>query len=225
MAAFCKVSGAVIRSAVAVAVVLCLASGRGTGGETAPGSVDLAGSRVYVFVGKTGIGHDHAVVGSLQSGRLRLGAAEQAGTLVFDMRSFQADTPEARKLLGLAGDTDAGTRRQVDDNMLGPAVLDVARHPTATFEVRSALPSPRPSAAGKTAYDLEGSFTLHGVTRPVKIHAQAEVVGPFVRLWGGFAIRQTDFGMKPFSKFGGVVGVADELKIYGDIRVVSGGTP
>ena len=36
----------------------------------APGVVDLATSRVYVFVGKTGLGHSHAVAGLLQAGRL-----------------------------------------------------------------------------------------------------------------------------------------------------------
>jgi len=190
-----------------------------------PGDVDLTGSRVYVFVGKTGLGHDHAVTGSLLAGRLRLGAADAAGTLVFDMRSFRADTTEARKLLGLAGETDQGTRQQVDDNMLGPAVLDVAKHPTATFEIRSALPTPQQPANGKTAYDLVGTFTLHGVPRPATIRAEAEVVGPVVRLWGGFTIRQTDFGIKPFAKLGGVVGVADQLTIYGDIRIITGATP
>ena len=109
--------------------------------------------------------------------------------------------------------------------MLGPAVLDVAQHPTATFDIRSALPSPQQPANGKTAYDLVGTFTLHGVARPVTVRAEAEVVGPFVRLWGEFAVRQTDFGMKPFSKLGGVVGVADELRIYGDIRIAAGASP
>ena len=214
---------AVIRTIVLAAV--SATSIWAVAGQPGPGDVELAGSRVYVFVGKAGLGHDHAVAGSLQAGRLRLGAAEQAGTLVFDMRSFRADTPEARKILGLPGATDDGTRKQVDDNMLGPAVLDVAKHPTATFEVRSSLPSPRPAAAGKTAYDLVGLFTLHGVTRPVTIRVEAEAADPLVRLWGGFAIKQTDFGMKPFAKFGGVVGVADELRIYGDIRVLAAGKP
>jgi hypothetical protein len=36
-----------------------------------------------------------------------------------------------------------------------------------------------------------------------------------------FAIKQTDFGMKPYKKLGGVVGVADELRITGDILVRS----
>lgn len=222
MTAFGVVIHAATRAAVTTAVACTMVvAGAARGGAASPGDVDLAGSRVYVFVGKTGLGHDHAVTGALQAGRLRLGAAEQAGTLVFDMRSFRADTTEARKLLGLAGETDQGTRKQVDDNMLGPAVLDVATHPTATFEIRSALPSAQPAANGKTAYDLVGSFTLHGVTRPATIRAEAEAVGPLVRLWGCFSIKQTDFGMKPFAKFGGVVGVADELKIYGDIRVVA----
>lgn len=211
-----------IRTFVA-AVMAALTAGGAVKGQSplAPGDVDLGGSRIYVFVGKMGLGHEHAVVGGLRSGSLRLGAAQQAGTLVFDMRTFRADTPEARRLLGLAGETDQGTRKQVDENMLGPAVLDVARHPTATFEIRSSLPSPQPAASGKTVYELVGSFTLRGVMRPVTVRAEAEAAGPLIRLWGGFAIRQTDFGMKPFSKLGGVVGVTDELKIYGDIRVAA----
>ena len=192
---------------------------------SASGDVDLAGSRVYVLVGKTGLGHEHAVTGALQAGRVRLGAAEKAGTLVFDMRSFRADAPEARKLLGLDGKTDAGTRQQVDENMLGPAVLDVTKHPSATFDIHSALPSQQQPGNGRTAYDLVGTFLLHGVAKPVTVRVEAEAAGPVVRLWGGFAIRQTDYGMKPFTKFGGVVGVADELRIYGDIRLAAGPPP
>jgi polyisoprenoid-binding protein YceI len=217
------------RSLVVLAVAVAAQSAVVSRGQQpqalAAGDVDRTGSRVYVFVGKTGLGHDHAVTGSLQSGHLRLGAAEQAGSLVFDMRSFRADLPDARKLLGLAGETDAGTRKQVDENMLGPAVLDVATHPTATFAIRSALPSANQPANGKIAYDLIGTFTLHGVAKPVAARAEAEKVGPFDRLWGGFTIRQTDYGIKPYAKLGGVIGVADELKIFGDIRVVSGTAP
>ena len=33
-----------------------------------PGEVDTDGSRIYVFVGKTGLGHDHGIVGRLVSG-------------------------------------------------------------------------------------------------------------------------------------------------------------
>lgn len=187
----------------------------------APGDVDLQASRVFVFVGKTGLGHDHAVVGRLQAGQVRLGAAEQAGMLIFDMRSFEADTAEARAAIGLPGQTDPVTRKQVNENMLGADVLDVARHPTATFAIRSALPAAKVAADRRPVYSLAGAFTLHGVTREVVVPVEVDQRGNVLRLRGGFAVKQTDFGMKPYKKLGGVVGVADELQISGDILVAA----
>lgn len=186
-----------------------------------PGDVDIDGSRIYVFVGKTGLGHDHAIAGRLVSGRVILDAPQNAGQLVFDLQSFLADTPEARKALGLAVETDASTRRQTTENMLGPDVLDVARHPTATFDIESAIRPQRQVNGTKPTVDLVGTFTLHGVTRKVVIPAEVGAAGRGLRLIGSFRIRQTDFGMKPYKKFGGVVGVADELVIHGDIRVAA----
>ena len=186
-----------------------------------PGEVDTDGSRIYVFVGKTGLGHDHGIVGRLVSGRVILDAPQNAGQLVFDMPSFLADTPEARKALGLAGETDASTRKQTTANMLGPDVLDVARHPTATFDIESALRPQRPVKGAKPTVDLVGTFTLHGVARKVVIPAEVGAAGRVLRLVGSFRIKQTDFGMKPYKKFGGVVGVADELVIHGDIRIAA----
>ena len=186
-----------------------------------PGEVDTDGSRIYVFVGKTGLGHDHAIVGRLVSGRVILDAPQNAGQLVFDMPSLLADTPEARKVLGLAGETDASTRKQTTENMLGPDVLDVARHPTATFDIESAIRSRRPVNGAKPTVDLVGTFTLHGVARKVVIPAEIGAAGRVLRLIGSFRIKQTDFGMKPYKKLGGVVGVADELVIHGDIRIAA----
>ena len=38
-----------------------------------------------------------------------------------------------------------------------------------------------------------------------------------IRVLGSFTIKQTDFGIKPYSKAFGTIGVADELTIYGDV--------
>ncbi len=186
-----------------------------------PGEVDTDGSRIYVFVGKTGLGHDHGIVGRLASGRVILDAPQNAGQLVFDMQSLLADTPEARKALGLAGETDASTRKQTTANMLGPDVLDVAHHPTATFDIESALRPQRPVNGAKPTVDLVGTFTLHGVARKVVIPAEVGAAGRVLRLIGSFRIKQTDFGIKPYKKLGGVVGVTDELVIHGDIRIAA----
>ena len=185
--------------------------------KLAPGQVDVQNSRAYIYVGKTGLGHEHAVVGAVRSGNIDLGAEKTAGQIVFDMRSFTADTAEARRYIGLQGATSASTRQQVTANMLGADVLDVGRFPTATFKIASAVPLKDPSRNGKPQYQLDGQFTLHGVTQPLKLTAEADEVENKVHLRGSFAIFQTSFGIRPFSKAFGTIGVANQLTIHGDI--------
>lgn len=197
-------------------------SGQEAAGASAlphPAEVQLDSSRVFVFADKKGLGHQHAVEARLLPSRLRVGAEKDAGELVFDMKSFDADTDAARKRLGLSGSTDAATRKAVNDNLHSAAVLDVARYPTATFEVLSAKATGEKNASGLPTYRLEGNFTLHGVTRPQSINVQVDQVRGWLRVRGAFAILQTSFGIKPFSKALGAVGVADELKIYGELFV------
>jgi hypothetical protein len=185
-----------------------------------PGAVDLEKSEAIIFVDKTGFGHQHAVVGKLLESRIRLGAQESAGRLVFDMTSFIADPPAARRYLGLKGDIDEATRKKVTASMLGRKVLDAKQHPTAVFEIKSATPMRERSRAGHPRYAIEGEFRLHGVTRPLTIHADAVPAGDRVRLRGGFYLTQTDFGITPFTAAFGTVGVKDRLTVYGEIYLV-----
>jgi polyisoprenoid-binding protein YceI len=191
--------------------------------NSAPGDVDINQSRVYTFVGKTGFGHEHGVVGRLKSGAIHLGADHDAGQLEFDLTSFVADTAEARRYVGLEGDTDASTQEQVTANMVGAYVLDTSSFPTAKFVINSALPLGGGQPDGARKYQLQGQFTLHGVTRPLRIFAEAQKEKGAVRLRGAFALLQTDYGIKPFSKAFGAVGVTDRLKIYGDILILAPG--
>jgi polyisoprenoid-binding protein YceI len=189
--------------------------------ESTSGDVDVNRSRVYAFVGKTGFGHEHGVVGRLKSGSIRLGASQKAGQLEFDLTSFVADTPEARRYVGLHGETDSSTQEQVTANMLGKYVLDTQQYLTATFTIDSALPVSGNLPNGAKRYQLDGQFTLHGATRPVRIVAQAQSASGVVRLRGAFTMLQTDYNITPFSKALGAVGVTDRLKIFGDILIVS----
>jgi polyisoprenoid-binding protein YceI len=182
------------------------------------GSIDLDRSRVYIFVGKKGrLGHEHAVVGRLKSGQITLGAPKEAGELVFDMTSFQADGAQARKYVGLEGETDAGTQQQVTDNMQSATVLDTKQFPTAKFVVASAQRVKGDQADGKPRYKLDGTFTLHGTARPLSVTDLVEEFEGETRLRGDFTILQTDYGIRPFSKAFGAVGVSNELKIWGDV--------
>lgn len=179
--------------------------------------VNSAASRVYIYVGKVGLGHEHGIVGRVKSGSILLGAKSQAGEIVFDMPSFVADTAEARKYLGLEGETPASRQKEVTANMVGADVLNVRKFPTATFRIASALPLKNKSDAGNRLYRLEGDFTLHGVKRPLKLDAEVIAQNGGARLRGSFKILQTDYGIEPYSKAFGAVGVTDELAIHGEI--------
>jgi len=181
--------------------------------------IDTQTSRVYIHVGATGFGHEHAVLGRVKSGEIRLGASEKAGRIVFDMAGFVSGTTEARRYIGLKGASSPSTARQVTANMLGNHVLNVRRFPTATFLIASALPLKEPSASGLPQYRLNGTFTLHGVTRSLKLTVEAKDKDGKVRLRGGFPVLQTNYGITPYSKAFGAVGVADRLTIYGEIDI------
>lgn len=184
-----------------------------------PGSVDLSLSRVFMFVGKTGLGHEHGVMGSIKSGSIMLGQQRRAGSLVFDMKSFDADGPDARKYVGLPGTTDEGTRRQVNSNMHGAAVLNTTKFPTATFQIDSAILQQKRPGETHARYLLKGNFTLVGVSRPLQLECEVIPMRDQQRMRTGFTLAQTDFGITPYSKAFGAVGVANELKVYGEIIV------
>lgn len=190
----------------------------------APGEIWTKASRAYIFVGKTGLGHEHAVVGRVKSGFVHLDSRQNAGQIVFDMTTFTADTAEARKFLSLEGTTPASRQKEVTDNMLGADVLNVRKFPTATYAIASALPLGQRSKDGHELYQLKGTFTLHGVARPLKLDVEAIPQTGGLRLHGAFAIKQTDFAIKPFSKAFGAVGVTDELTIHGEIVIEAPGT-
>jgi hypothetical protein len=184
------------------------------------GQVNSEHSRVYIFVDKSGVvGHQHAIEGKLSQGEMFLSTG-RPGSLVFDMQSFDADTPNARKYIGLDGTTEDSMRKKVNDNMLGHEVLSVKKYPTATLD-KAILKSKPASIAGQSPeYMIQGEFTLHEKTRTIEIPCKVEVENGWHHVKGKFKILQSDYGIRPYSKMLGAVGVTDELTIYGDLWVV-----
>lgn len=186
-----------------------------------PGEVNCEYSRVYVFVDRSNsLGHVHGIEGRLQSGQLGLNEDRKDNQLVIDVRSFDADSPAGRAAFGLADDVDQATRQKVNDNMRGPEVLNVSKFPEAK------LSGIRLTATGKTSqrnlpeYLMEGEFTLQQTTRKIAATCDLEEKNGWNHLRGTFRIKQTDYGIKPFSRVLGAVGVKDELLIYGDLWIM-----
>ncbi len=207
-----------VRNLAIAALLAASASASAAKVAAQTGSVDVERSRLYVFVAKKGAGHEHGVEGRVAAGTIVLGNPRQAGTLTFDLRSLVADTSAARRFFNLAGETDADTQAKVNANMHGAAVLDLARFPTAEFRIDSALPTPQQAdRPDQQPYELTGEFTLHGVKRALRIATVAEAADGLIRLRGRFPLKQTDYGITPFSKLLGAVGVGDEVQVFGDL--------
>ncbi|XZE43329.1 YceI family protein [Pirellulaceae bacterium SH467] len=185
-----------------------------------PGEINTQFSRVFIFVDKSGlVGHQHAVEGRLTGGHLVIDDVKNS-SLIFNMKSFDADTPLARKYLSIQSEIDEETRKKVNENMLGLEILSVEHYPEATLKNVKWKPTGKTSKRNLPEYLLEGDFTLHKTTRPIQAVCDTELKDGWLHVRGAFRILQSDYGIKPFSKMMGAVGVKDELRIYGDLWVV-----
>ncbi|SRR6266568_337456 len=103
-----------------------------------------------------------------------------------------------------------GARNYVDRETVGPEVLDAQRHPEIRFHAESAS-----ARRERDHLDgvLHGALSLHGATRPLDVPFHARAEAPGYRVSGSVRFRQTDFGMKPFSRAGGAFSVDDEIQV------------
>jgi len=65
---------------------------------------------------------------------------------------------------------------------------------------------------------LNGSMTIHGVTRPVEAMAtvRADSLGE-VHVVGAYVVRMTDFGVNPPRRFGGLLRVKNRVTVHFDV--------
>lgn len=110
-----------------------------------------------------------------------------------------------------------------DGHLKSPDFFDVAKYPTLTFKSTSM----KPTGKGKTAYEVEGELTMHGVTKKVKflaIGAAKTVKDPYGQTKNGFKVTGTinrkDFGLtwNAALEAGGVM-VSEDVQIVLNIEL------
>ncbi|WNG88565.1 YceI family protein [Mycobacterium sp. ITM-2016-00317] len=84
--------------------------------------------------------------------------------------------------------------------------LDAVRFPRIRFRSDEV----EPTADG---YRLVGTLQIHGVTRDHTVDLTVEQLGERVRVSAQDSLRQSDFGIKPFSMMMGALKVADEVRV------------
>lgn len=171
--------------------------------------LDAADSHVRVLVDKagplSGLGHRHVITvgglrGFVEFDRKGKGRAD----LRFPVTALVVDPAAASKIYprySAPSDEDvAGTRK----HMLGP-VLDSRRYPWVTLHVQGILDgaSPRPVAV----------ITLHGASRKITLDGDFSRSGNRLTAQGAFSIKQSDYGITPYSIMMGALRVKDTLRI------------
>jgi len=160
--------------------------------------------RVYRGGRLAKLGHDHVV--SSREPRGFIDADKGRADLYVAVDSLAVDDPAQRAAAGFEstpGESDiAGTR----SNML-EKVLEAERFPFVVLRVR---------ALEQDAVQAE--LSLHGVTRALRVPAKIAMGAERIEVSGSFAINQTDFGIAPFSVFGGALAVQDGVDLSFAIR-------
>lgn len=182
-------------------------------------TVDAAASSVRLFVYRGGkaarAGHNHVIGVTRFEGYLRLDAVAPADSR-FDLRvpvdGLVIDEPAWREAIG----GTFGSSRSVSDiegtrrNLLGPKVLDAARFPVVDLRSK-AVAGDWPLLVADVEIKIKGAQRV----QPVLLRLQRE--GALLRARGEFVLRQSDFGIEPFSVLGGLMAVQDVIGIAFDL--------
>jgi polyisoprenoid-binding protein YceI len=177
--------------------------------------VDPGASFVTVTVRRAGLmarlGHDHVVASHDLAGCV----APEAGRADLSFRADRMTVDEPQLLRDAGIDTQQspqaveGTRK----NMLGP-VLEAQRYPMVKLHAERL-------ADGR----LDVAVTLHGATRRLALPAVIQADAAQVSASGATGLKQTDFGITPFSTGGGLLSVQDELEVRYHIVARRQGAP
>ena len=178
-----------------------------------PGSSWL---RIYAFRGGRAAfaGHDHVLSSRDFSGQVSL--PDKVGDARFDLEfpldKLIIDDPAMRSAAGgefappLDADAIEGTRK----HLLGADNLDAAHFPTLRIHCEH--------ISGELPHLVATiELTLHGQTRPLLVPLEIEADKGRLHAKGTLAIRQTDFGVRPYSVLGGLLSVQDEVSIAFDL--------
>jgi len=184
--------------------------------------IDSEKSAVTILVYRAGpmakFGHSHVVTSGRESGFAWEGR-DPAGSgfeIHVPVAALTVDDPAARAAIGgeFAGEVPESAREGTYGNMTRPEVLDLAEFPEVIVRCDGIAGSwDRPVAAA--------DLTIRGATRRVEIPIELERGADTLTARGTLHIRQSDFGITPFSAVGGAIQVGDELELRFDIVAVA----
>lgn len=167
-----------------------------------PGSAPAGADELRVLVFRGGsaarLGHNHV----LRAGDLRVDWPAAGPVLRFRLDALAVDPPALREALGaaFASAVDDAAREGTRANLL--KALEAAVHPEVrVVTLQQVGEGPRRA--------VEAEISLHGAVRRqwFSVHVEGK------RARGEVVIRQSDFGIQPFTVLGGLLAVQDALVV------------
>jgi hypothetical protein len=166
-------------------------------------TVDPRASLVAVTVRRAGLmarlGHDHVVASRTLAGNVAPGVG--SADVSFRVDQMTVDEPQLLRDAGIDKQPSPQAVEGTRTNMLGP-VLEAQRYPLVKLH-----------AERQADGELRVAVTLHGTTRWLALPATVRVDAAEVTASGAARLKQTDFGITPFSVGGGLLSVQDELEV------------
>ena len=161
-----------------------------------------AESSLTAFVAKAGalsfLAHDHNIAVRSYSGRVVVPAAGPAqGSLELDIDA---------KSLALLDKVSESDRKEITHSM-NTAVLESGKFPKITFRSISI------SNFNGSSLTVNGDLTLHGTTKRIAVPVTVSATPQLLRATGKFVLKQTDFGITPYSAAAGSIKVKNEVVI------------
>ncbi|MBB3214059.1 polyisoprenoid-binding protein YceI [Herbaspirillum sp. Sphag1AN] len=183
-------------------------------------TLDPAQSQVRIYVFRAGaaarFGHNHVLSAPQFTGYFYLpGSGTDAARfdLAFRLDALDIDQPEYRAALGpafaskISPDMIASTR----EHMLGEANLQAEQYPFVRIHSLQIIgESPR--------FAARLSVELHGQVREMWVPLTVTGLPDSLMASGSMVLRQSDFGIHPYSALGGILAVADALVIDFTLR-------
>lgn len=116
--------------------------------------------------------------------------------------------------LTVSDDISAKDREEIN-RRIHDEVLESGSFPE--IEYRSSKVSASKTAEGQYWTAITGELMMRGIKRPQPISARLSINGTTLRATGEFAIRQSDYEIRPVTALAGAVKLKDELKFSFDI--------
>jgi len=194
-----------------------------TGGTAIPAGaklfdIDPQRSVVTIRVYRSGpmakLGHNHVITSAEESGFAWRGPTPTRSgfQLRIPVSTLVVDDPAARAAAGpdFEGSVPDSARDGTKKNLLRAEVLDAAQFPDVTVRAGGLVGTWQAPVA-------LADVTIKGVTRRVEVPLDLADAGGTLTARGTIRIRQTAFGMVPFSVAGGAIQVADEIVLAFEI--------